>query len=136
MIVGLLHSHSGLAYIVFLAALLNLFFTLASGSLGKNSVALLTWTHRVLLWGGRVNLLIGGVYWAVAGFVSAPLIQQWWILVSVLLWGPIEVMAKRFVVPELDLLQAGASKSNKLTIGVVVQLVCIICIFGLMSMPH
>ena len=58
------------------------------------------------------------------------------ILVSILLWGPVEVMAKRFVVPELDLLQAGASKSNKLTIGVVVQLVCIICIFGLMSMPH
>ena len=136
MIVGLLHSHSGLAYIVFLAALLNLFFTLASGSLGKNSVVLLTWTHRVLLWGGRINLLIGGIYWAIAGFMSAPLSQQWWILVSVLLWGPIEVMAKRFVVPELDLLQAGASKSNKLTIGVVVQLVCIICIFGLMSMPH
>ena len=136
MIVGLLHSHSGLAYVVFLAALLNLFFTLASGSLGQNSVPLLTWTHRVLLWGGRVNLLIGGVYWAVGGFMNIPLTQQWWILVSVLLWGPIEVMAKRFVVPELDLLQAGASKSNKLTIGVVVQLVCMIGIFGLMSMPH
>ena len=136
MIVGLLHSHSGLAYIVFLAALLNLFFTLASGSLGKNSVPLLTWTHRVLLWGGRVNLLIGGIYWAVGGFMNIPLVQQWWILVSVLLWGPIAVMAKRFVVPELDLLQAGASKSNKLTVGVVVQLVCMIGIFGLMSMPH
>ena len=136
MIVGLLHSHSGLAYIVFLAALLNLFFALASGSLGKNNVALLTWTHRVLLWCGRINLLIGGIYWAVAGFISAPLTQQWWIVVSVLLWGPVEVMAKRFVLPELDLLQAGASQSKKLTIGVVVQLVCIICIFGLMSMPH
>ena len=68
--------------------------------------------------------------------MNASLAQQWWIFVSILLWGPIEVMAKRFVVPELDLLQAGASKSNKLTIGVVVQLVCIICIFGPMSMPH
>ena len=136
MIVGLLHSHSGLAYIVFLAALLNLFFTLASGSLGKNSVALLTWTHRVLLWGGHINLLIGGMYLIVAGFMSATLSHQWWILVSVILWGPIEVMAKRLVVPELDLLQARANKSNKLTIGIVVQLVCITCVFGLTSMPH
>ena len=136
--VGLLHSHSGLAYIVFLAALLNLFFTLASGSLGKNSVILLTWTHRILLWGGRLNLLIGVIYWAVSpkNFINASLAPQWWILVSILLWAPIEVMAKRFVVPELDLLEAGASKSKKLTIGVVVQLICIICIFGLMSMPH
>jgi hypothetical protein len=136
MIVGLLHSHSGLAYIVFLAALLNLFFALASGSLGKNSVVLLTWTHRLLIWCGRLNLLVGVVYWAMSGFMNIPLIQQWWIFVSVLLWGPIEVMAKRFVVPELELLQAGASKSKKLTIGVVVQLLCMICIFGLMSMPH
>ena len=135
MIVGLLHSLSGLAYIIFLAALLNLFFTSASGSLGKSSVALLNWTHR-LLRGGHINLLIGGMYLIVAGFMSATLSHQWWILVSVLLWGPIEVMAKRLVVPELDLLQARANKSNKLTIGVVVQLVCIICIFGLMSMPH
>lgn len=136
MIVGLLHSHSGLAYIVFLAALLNLFFALASGSFGKNSVPFLTWTHRILLFGGRINLLIGILYWVAKGDINAPLLQQWWIAVSILLWGPIEVMAKRFVKPELDLLQAGANKSKKLIIGVVVQLVCIICIFGLMSMPH
>ena len=134
--VGLLHSHSGLAYVVFLAALLNLSFALAAESLGKNSVPLLTWAHRVLLWGGRLNLLVGFAYWFVSGHMKAPLPHQWWIALSILLWGPIEVMAKRFVIPELELLQAGASKSKKLTIGVVVQLLCMICIFGLMSMSH
>ena len=136
MIVGLLHSHSGLAYVVFLAALLNLFFTLASGSLGKNSVPLLTWTHHILLWGGRFNLCIGLGVWFVKGYMNMPLFNQWWIAVSILLWGPIEVMAKRFVKPELDLLQAGANKSKNLIIGVVVQLICIICIFGLMSVRN
>ena len=136
MLLGLQHSHSGLAYVVFLVALLNLFFALASGSIGKNSVILLTWNHRILIWGGRINLLVGVLYWMMSGYSTLPLVKQWWIIVCILLWGPIEVMAKRFVVPELELLQAGAAKSKRLTIGVVIQLLCIIAIFGLMSMPH
>ncbi len=135
MIVGLLHSHSGLAYIVLLAALLNLFFTLAA-NLDKNSVAILTWTHRVILWGGCVNILLGCMYWAVAGMMKHPLSQQWWIFISVLLWVPIDVTVKRFVVLKLDLLQSGVSKINKVTKGFIVQLVCISCFFGIMSMSH
>ena len=60
---------------LFLAALLNLFFTLASGSLGKNSVPLLTWTPHILLWGGRFNLCIGLGVWFVKGLYGYAFVQ-------------------------------------------------------------
>ena len=135
MITGFAHSHSSLAYLIFFAALLNLFLGLtAMTSKQPNFVATpLKWSHRVLLWGGRFNVLIGAVYWSYGPWISLPLSSQWWVILSVLLWGPIEVMSKRFVGPEVEYLASGVKPGRRLTMGIGVQLLCITAIFGIMS---
>ena len=135
MLVGLLHSHSGLAYVVFFAALLNLFLGLKATTSKEVSAvyAPLRWSHLIFLWGGRFNVLLGLIFWMMGNFIALNLTQQWWAILSLLLWGPIEVMSKRFVQPELEVLSAGAKADKRLTIGVAVQLLCITLIFGMMS---
>ena len=133
--VGLEHSHSGLAYLIFFAALLNLFLGLTAMTSKQASFvsAPLKWSHLALLWGGRFNLLIGAAYWSYGGWMHLPLNSQWWVILSVLLWGPIEVMSKRFVGPEVEYLSSGMKPSKRLTVGVGIQLLCITAIFGIMS---
>ena len=132
---ALLHSHSGLAYLIFFAALLNLFLGLTAMTAKQASFvsAPLKWSHRILLWGGRFNLLIGAAYWSQGPWINNDLSSQWWVVLSILLWGPIEVMSKRFVGPEVEYLASGMKPSKRLTVGVGIQLLCITAIFGIMS---
>ena len=134
-VAGFVHSHSGLAYLIFFAALLNLFLGLTAMTAKQPSFvsAPLKWSHSIVLWGGRLNVLIGAAYWSYGGWMSASVSSQWWIILSVLLWGPIEVTSKRFVGPEVEHLASGGKPSKKLTVGVGIQLLCISAIFGIMS---
>ena len=134
-LVAFAHSHSSLAYLIFFAALMNLFLGLTAMTSKQSSFVHtpLKWSHRVLLWGGRLNLLIGAVYWASGPWIDFPITTQWWVFLSVLLWGPIEVMSKRFVGPEMEYMADGGKPGRRLTMGIGIQLLCITLIFGMMS---
>ena len=137
MLTGLQHAHKGLAYLVFFAALVNLVLALSASRSPAALSRFIRWSHLALIWAGRVNIVIGMVF---IGMLNSSdpdnfgfsLVGLWWIWLSLLLWGPIEVMAKRFVLPDLQYMADGAPPRKLLT-GVVVQLVCITVVFGIMS---
>lgn len=133
MVIGLLHTHTSLAYLIFLVALIDLVLVLAKARSDASIAKIVRWSHEIgILWFGRVTILAGLAFVLASHY---PL-TSWWIWVSVLLWGPVEAMGRRFVKAELQLVEDGGEASSRLTTGTVVQLLCIVIIFGLMSMPH
>lgn len=131
MLIGLLHTHRTLAYLMFLVALVNLVLALSKGRNDPGFARGLELTHKIgILMFGRVNLLLGVVLWNVHG--GWP-ITTWWMWVSFLLWGPIEVIGKRMVAPEVALVRDGGQASGRLIAGVAAELLVIAIIFGLMS---
>jgi hypothetical protein len=130
--VGLLHSHSGLAYLLFLAALVNLVLALTPGKKAAGIAKTMSVFHSIILWCGRLNLLIGIVMWQFGSLSQAPFINLWWAWSALLLWGPVEVLGKRFVRPDLEFMKEGGSPSKKLLLGSSLQLMLIAIIFGLM----
>lgn len=130
MVIGLLHTHRTLAYLLFLAALINLVLILARARRDEGTARLVRYSHEIgILWFGRVNILVGLGYVLATGY---PL-STWWLWVSVLLWGPVEAMGRRMVKAELLLVEDGGEASSRLTTGAVIELICITLIFGLMS---
>jgi hypothetical protein len=123
------HTHKDLGYLV-LALLVLQFLIVLSG--GANKPVLLraldliqTAAVRVV---GPVILLAGFYLW----HKNALSVGTWWIWVSFLLWGPMEIVGKRMVRPALEPSDS-EEKSGKLLLGVTLQLVIIISIFGLMT---
>ena len=88
--------------------------------------------HTVLMNIGRLTLVVGLSLWTVK-WSGAPILNMWWAWSALLLWGPIEVLAKRMVKPEIQYLMDGGQSSNKLVKGTVGQLLIIAIIFALMS---
>lgn len=130
MLTGLIHSHRTLAYLIFLIALVNMVLVLAKARTDVNIARVVRYSHEFgILWAGRLNIILGFALWYLITYPAS----TWWIWVSLLLWGPIEAMGRRFIKAELQMVQDGGQASNRLTIGAVVQLVCIVIIFGLMS---
>lgn len=130
MLIGLLHTHRSLAYLLFLIALINLVMVLAKARSDEGMARIVRYTHEIgILWFGRVNILVGLSYVFLSGYPLA----TWWLWVSLLLWGPIEMMGRRFVKAELKIVEDGGEASGRLTTGAVVELLCITIIFGLMS---
>ena len=130
---GLLHSHSGLAYLVLFASLLNVALAL---TVSKNPIAVakvILWSHRIVIWGGRINIIVGTVFWYKLGFASVGIVGNLWALISFLLWGGVEVMVKRMVKEDLSCALDGAPTSKNLMLGVSLQLLIMIIIFALMS---
>ena len=71
---GLLHSHSGLAYLVLFTSLLNVALAL---TVSKNPIAVakvILWSHRIVIWGGRLNIIVGTVFWYQLGFASVGIV--------------------------------------------------------------
>jgi len=128
---GLLHSHSGLAYLIFLAALVNLVLALTPSKNSPAMAKVIGILHQVILWGGRVNLLIGTTMWIQYHF-SRPFLDMWWGWSALLLWAPVEIMAKRLVQPDLKYMSDGGQSSKKLLLGTGLQLVVVALIFGMM----
>jgi len=130
MAVGLLHLHKSLAYLVFLVALADVVLALTKARTDARMAGMLRWTHGVgLMWGGRLTLICGIAYALVAGYPLA----TWWLWVSLLLWGPMEVVGKRLVGPEVQTVRDGGQASGRLLSGAGIQLVCVVIIFALMS---
>ena len=130
MLIGLMHTHRTMAYLLFLVALVNLVLALSKGRNDPTFARGLHLSHKIgILMLGRVNLVLGLALWHLKGWP----ITTWWIWVSFLLWGPIEVLGKRLVTPELALVQDGGQGSGRLIGGVAAQLIVVAIIFGLMS---
>ncbi len=129
--IGLLHLHRTLAYAIFLIALVNLVIALSKGRTDAGMAGVLHWTHKGgVMMAGRLTLVVGIVLFAVLG--TYPLTSLW-MWSGILLWAPIEIVSKRFVQPEIDLVKDGGSGSSRLVIGTAIELVCIVLIFGLMT---
>jgi hypothetical protein len=123
------HTHKDLGYLV-LALLVLQFLIVLSGGVNKPVLRraldlIQTVAVRVV---GPVILLAGFYLWHKMGLS----VGTWWIWVSFLLWGPMEVVGKRMVRPALEPSDS-EGKSGKLLLGVTLQLVIIISIFGLMT---
>lgn len=130
MYTGLLHSHTGLAYLLFLLALANTVFALAGARTGGALASALRFGHNLgFLNLGRLNILLGlGMVFTNQVFLSA-----WWAWAAVLLWAPAEVAAKRMVKPEVQVALDGGTAGSRLVTGTVIQLLVVVAIFGLMS---
>ena len=128
---GLIHGHTGLAYLIFVLALVNVVLSLMPNKNTPTMAKYFKVSHTVMLNLGRTTLLIGLIIWATQRSFDLSL---WWAWSAVLIWGPMEVVAKRLVKPEITYMAEGGQASNKLTIGVVAQLLIVALIFGLMSM--
>lgn len=130
MYVGLVHLHKSLAYLIFLATLLDLVLALTKARSDARMAKVMHWVHTVGVMGaGRLTLVVGlGMMFA----GPQPLTQVWpWI--GILLWGPIEVAAKRMIKPEIQTVRDGGQGSGRLAGGAALQLLCIVVIFGLMT---
>ena len=126
--IGLIHGHKSLAYLMFGIALINVVLAL----MPNRSPKVLKILHMVLMNTGRLTLLVGLSVWMVK-WSGAPFLNMWWAWTALLLWGPIEVLAKRMVKPEIQYLMDGGQSSNKLVKGTVGQLLIVAVIFALMS---
>ena len=129
--IGLLQSHSGVAYIIFVAAIVNLVLALALNQKASTMSKIMTLFHNVLIWGGRFNLLIGIALLGM-NFSSLPALSRWWGGFALLLWVPVEVVARRMIHPDLKYMRDGASSSRTLILGAGLQLVLVAVIFGIM----
>jgi hypothetical protein len=129
-IIGLLHAHSTLAYLIFLVSLVDLILVLGGARTNPQIARGVALAERFgLVWAGRVNLLLGIAFVVASGYD----LTRWWLWVSLLLWGPVEVLSKRLVQPGLRAAADGGQPNGKLTAGAVGQLLIIAIIFGLMS---
>jgi len=126
--IGLIHGHKSLAYLMFGIALINVVLAL----MPNRNAKVLKILHTILMNTGRLTLIIGLSIWAVK-WSGAPILNMWWAWSALLLWGPIEVLAKRMVKPDIQYLLDGGQSSKKLVMGTVGQLIIIAVIFGLMS---
>lgn len=126
---GLLHGHKGLAYLICLLALVSFALALTAARKNRSAAAALSNIGRFgVLMPGRINLVLGLGLWMMRGW--PPLTP--WLIGSLLLWGPVEVVWSRFVAPELARVRAGGQGSGRMIVGTLLQLLAIVAIFALM----
>lgn len=132
----LLESHRGLAYVVFLVSLINVVLALSSARTEVRGASTLRWTHKLgIVWGGRITVLLGLLLFGsgIAAGTSPYGLGTWWVWVCIALWGPVEVLGKRLIEPEVKAVTDGGQGSGRMIGGAFGQLALIVVIFGLMS---
>ena len=126
--------HKYIGYTVFLVAVCNLILAMSSARKEALAAKMMQGTHAAFIWVGRLEILAG--IGLVANYKDVWLTSQmgycWQAWVSILLWGPVEVVAKRMIRPDLDVIQDGGEASSRLATGAGIQLVVMLVIFGLM----
>lgn len=128
---GLLHLHRTLGYVIFLAALVDLVLVLTKARTDARVANVFAKVHTIgVLMAGRLNIVLGLVMMGVLPWVQ---VSSWWAWAGLLLWGPIEVVSKRLVKPEVAVVRDGGTASGRLLMGAAVELVIIVAIFGLMT---
>ena len=127
--------HKFLGYTVFLVAVFNMGMVMTSARSEATMARIVGWAHSIgLIWLGRLGLLVGiGMIMRHRDlYLSSAFGYAWPAWVSLLLWGLVEVMAKRKIKPELQVVQDGGEASSQLVKGAGVQLLVMTIIFGLM----
>lgn len=127
---ALMHGHKGLAYLLCLAVVLCLILALAGGRSKPGAAKALDLLNRFgVMMLGRLNL-VAGIALMIAMGTS---VLNAWIIGSILLWGLVEMARPKMIAPAIAEVRGGAKASGSLVIGVLLQTVAIVAIFGLMT---
>lgn len=131
MLIGLLHLHRTLAYLLFGVALMNVGLALSRGRTDPRMAGLVGGITRYgIRMGGGLTVLGGVALWSMSPHI--PLTATWtW--ASLVLWVPVELCGSRLLLPEVALVQDGGMGTNRMLFGALGQLLLIAIIFGLMS---
>jgi hypothetical protein len=126
---GLIHIHRSLGYALLFLALANVAGAL---SVRQSPAQVARVVVRSVRWGvlggGRLALVVGAILF----YVQSVPWSSWWAWASIGLWGPVEVVARRMIYPEVELLELGSGSLRPVVIGTSLQLVTIAAIFVLM----
>ena len=129
--IGLIHLHKSLAHLLVLASLLSMILAVAGAGKKASLANIMAKVNKFgVLMLGRLIYVAGLAVTIVGGY---PILQLW-LLSGLLLWGVVEVAAKRLVAPELDGVVDGGPGSGKLLAGAAIQLVVIVLVYGFMQM--
>lgn len=126
MITGLMHGHSGMGHLLMVVVLINIAFALSASKNPSSLAKIMRICHVVFLMVGRLNIVLGLV---LAFLLKLSFLDQWQYLVSVFLWGGVEVASKRLVKPELQSISDGIAATKNLLLGFFAELVVLILIF-------
>jgi len=126
---GLTHLHHAGQYLIALPVLLVV-LSLVGARVKPGLAKRMGQIHNFgFLMPGRLIYLVG---FAVMYFTGRSITEHF-ILAGVILWVPIEIVAKRMVKAELAKVAEGGEASAKLTIGVLVECLLIAAIFVAMK---
>ena len=127
---GMLHSHTGLGYLLLVVSLINIALSLSASKNPRTFAKFMRLCHNIYLFGGRANIILGvGMLVMNAGARPATLLGYWWMVASVLLWGGAEVAAKRLVKSDLNEVQDGVPPSRNLLTGFLIEFVILVLIY-------
>ena len=133
-LVGMVHGHTGLGNLLLVVSLCNIALVL---TVSKNPSALakiIKLGHNIYLFGGRLNILLGFGLMMMGAYSPANITGYWWIILSVLSWGGVEVVSKRMIKEDLEGVLEGLPPSQKMVLGFVLELIILIVIFACMHM--
>ena len=129
--IGMNHLHTNLAHLLVLCALVGVVLAVLGASRKPGLAALMDKNHTfgVLMLGRLIYVAGFGLAMATGHSFLQP-----WILAGILLWGVVEVAAKRLIKPEVEAVIEGGVGSYKLLSGAALQLLVIVTVYGLMQM--
>ncbi len=121
MLIGLLHLHRTLAYLLFGVALMNVGLTLSRGRTDPRMAGFVGGITRYgIRMGGGLTVLGGLALWAMSPHIP---ISTTWTWASLVLWVPVELCGSRLLLPEValallkpilaELQQTGSTRSSR-----------------------
>ena len=129
--IGLIHLHKSLAHLLVFTAFVSLDLAVLGAGKKPNLANIMAKLNKFgVLMLGRLIYVAGLAVTIVGGY---PIVQLW-LLMGLVLWGAVEVAAKRLVASELDGVLGGGAGSAKPLAGAAIQLLVIVLIYGSMQM--
>jgi hypothetical protein len=128
--VAIQHLHKSLAYLLILSALVDMILAVLGAGKKAGLARIMSKTHNFgLMMTGRLVYVLGFANMSMYGhsFTNHA------VLAGIVLWIPMEVVAKRMVKPELSDVIDGGRAGGRLMAGAAIQLLVIVAIFGLMD---
>ena len=128
--VAIQHLHKSMAYLVILSALVDMILAVLGAGKKAGLARIMSKTHNFgLMMMGRLVYVLGFANVSMYGhsFTNHAVIA------GIVLWIPVEVVAKRMVKPELSDVIDGGRAGGRLMAGAAIQLLVIVAIFGMMD---